>query len=121
MTWRGVIITASTPTPSAPESTRSAETRPEASSAAAPSAVRTASSVCDCSAMRLSASPSGTDSSRKQATISPACHAVCFGVSLPPKPYQRATTVTDSAIASRLVMNRNAAPPAISQLATPMP
>ena len=71
--------------------------------------------------MRLSASPSGIDSSTKLATIMIACQAVCLGVSAPPKPYQRATMVTDRAIASRLVMNRNAAPPAISQLVTAMP
>jgi hypothetical protein len=39
----------------------------------------------------------------------------------PPNPYQRATMVTDRAIASRLVMNRKAAPPAMFQLATAMP
>ena len=71
--------------------------------------------------MRLSASPSGTDSSTKLATIRPACQAVCLGLSEPPKPYNRATMVTDSAIASRLVMNRNAAPPAIVQLPRAMP
>ena len=118
---RGTSTTASTATPSLPDSTRNADTRPATPCAFASRVERTISSVCDCRAMRFSASPSGIDSSTKLATINPACHAVCLGLSEPPKPYNRATMVTDSAIASRLVMNRKAAPPAMSQLATAMP
>ena len=56
-------------------------------------------------AMSTSARPSGMDSAPITTTVSVVCQTSAVGLSLEVKRYQRASSATLSAMASRLVMN----------------